>query len=104
MDKMELAKMILKDHRVQLCRILPMESEFFLGKLGEVDLLPDTSRANIQAKGIREDKVIYFLQHVIEPAADTFLPILLSVMEKSDNLAVKSLANDMNVQLKSGVL
>ena len=100
--KMELARNILKDHKVQLLEILPLESELFLGRLGKVDLLPENSGAFIREKGTREDKVSFFLQHVVEPAADIFLPKLLSVMEKSDNLAVKRLANDMNTQLTSG--
>ena len=101
---MELARNILKNHKVRLLKILPLESELFLGKLDEVDLLPENSGACIRAKGTREDKVSYFLQYVVEPAADIYLPLLISVMEQSDNLAVKRLANDMNTQLTSGVL
>ena len=101
---MELARNILKHHKVRLLEILPLESELFLGKLGEVDLLPDNSGAYIREKGTREEKVSYFLQHVVEPSADTFLPKLLSVMEKSDNYAITKLATDINTQLKSGVL
>lgn len=101
---MELAINILKHNEVQLLKILPLEDDLFLGRLGEVDLLPENSRASIRAKGTRAEKVSYFLYHVVEPAADAYLPKLLSVMEESDNVAVKRLANDMNTRLKSGVL
>ena len=101
---MELARKILKDHKLQLLEVLPLENELFLGKLGAVNLLPENSGVYIRAKSIKAEKVSYFLEYVVEPAADIYLPILLSVMEKSDNLAVKRLANDMNTQLTSGVL
>ena len=104
MDENRLARNILEHRKVRLLEILPLENELFLGMLGEGGLLPDNSGAYIRTKGIRAEKVSYFLQYVVEPAAETFLPKLISVLKKSDNPAIAKLANDMNTQLKSGVL
>ena len=104
MDENKLARNILEHRKVRLLEILPLENELFLGMLGEGGLLPDNSGAYIRKEGTRADKVSYFLLYVVEPAADTFLPKLISVMEKSNNPAITKLANDMNTQLKSGVL
>ena len=100
---MQSAEDILKHHKVELLTILPLEDEIFLAKLGEANLLPRGSGASIQAKNTRAEKVSYFLLHVVEPAPELYLKLLIGVMEKSDDLAVNKLANDMKGNLKSGI-
>ena len=106
MDDKESAKStkeVLQCHKVQLLEILPLESEIFLGRLEEAKLLPQGSGASIRSKSTRDKRTSYFLQHVIEPAADIYLPILLTVMEQSDNLAVSRLANEIKEKLNLGM-
>ena len=86
---------ILKHHKVKLLTILPLEDEIFLAKLGEANLLPRDSGASIRSKSTRAEKVSYFLLHVVEPAPEIYLNLLIGVMENTDDLAVKKLANDM---------
>ena len=101
MDK-DFAKKILRNHKIQLLEILPLERELFLASLDVAELLPNGSGADIRAKSTRNKKVSYFLEEIVIPGADVFLPKLIDVMEKSDDLAVKKLAKDMKGQMKPG--
>ena len=101
MDK-DFAKKILRDHKIRLLEILPLERELFLANLDVAELLPTGSAAHIRAKSTRDEKVSYFLEQIVIPGADVHLPKLIDVMEKSDDLAVKKLANDMKGQMKPG--
>ena len=92
---MQSAKDILRDHKVELLRILPLEDEIFLATLEKFQLLIDGSGAYIRAENPIHNKVAYFLQHVVERAPDIYLPSLIFAMEQSDNLAVRKLAKDM---------
>ena len=67
----------------------------FLAKLENSQLLPNGSGAHIQRKSTRAEKVSYFLDYVVIPGANVYLPKLMNVMEQSDDLTVKALANDM---------
>ena len=96
-------KEVLKCHKVKLLEILPLESEIFLGKLEEAKILPQDSGASIRSISTRDKKTSYFLQYVIEPAADIYLPILLTVMEKCDHFAVSRLANEIKEKLNLGM-
>ena len=66
------------------------------------DLFPLGTAATIAAKTTRAEKVSYFLQHVVEPGADDYLPKLLKVMRdsKMDN-AVK-LAGEIQAAMEPG--
>ena len=92
---MQSAKDILRDHKVELLRILPLEDEIFLAALEKFQLLTDGNRACIRAQNSRHNKVAYFLQHVVERTPDMYLPSLICAMEQSDNLAVTELAKAM---------
>ena len=89
------AKDILRDHKVELLKILPMEDEIFLAILEKFKLLTDDNGASIRAQIPSHNKVAYFLQLAVERAPDVYLPSLICAMEQSDNLAAKKLANDM---------
>jgi len=98
MDEKELLK-IIKSYKVKLLRILPLEREIFLAMLEEANLLPEGTGATIRTKNERDARVSYLLQYVVEPAADIYLPKLIEVMEKSDDLAVQRLASEINESL-----
>ena len=55
----------------------------FSGEARKADLFPLGTAASIEAKPTRVEKVAYFLQHVVEPGADDYLPKLLKVMKDS---------------------
>ena len=103
MDQSDSANNIIRHHKVELIKILPLEQEIFLAKLERVSLLPEGSGASIRAKSTRADRVSYFLQHVVEPAPHIYLDLLIGVMERSDDLAVNKLAGDMKRHFKSGI-
>jgi len=102
MDKEKLAKDALIYFKENLLKILPLQNEVFLAKLEKAELLPDNSGASIQAKATREEKVSYFLENVVRSAPHIYLPILIDVMDKHDNLAVKELASEMKKYMGSG--
>ena len=43
-----------------------------------------------------------FLQHIVTPGADIYLPKLLTVMKDYDNLCVKRLADDIQRTMEPG--
>ena len=101
---MDSATNVLNYYEVKLLQKLPLESDIVLAKLNKMNLLPRDTRPTIRAKRTREKKVSYFIHHVIKPGAVIFLPLLVSVMEQWDDLAVRKLAKKMNKKLNSGLL
>jgi len=99
MDKKQLSKIIITNYKEELLEILPLEREIFLAKLENAKLLPDGTGATVRVRNERDAKVSYLLQNVVEPAADVYLPILIDVMRKSDDIAVNSLASRMSESL-----
>ena len=67
----------------------------------QADLFPLDTGDSITAEPTRAKKVTYFLQHVIEPGAEEFLPILLKVMKDSKVANVVKLAD--NIQAATGI-
>jgi len=105
MDEKELSeKTIIRSYKLELLRILPLEREVFLARLEKANLLPEGSGTTIRAKNERDARVSYLLQNVVEPAADVYLPILIDVMEKSDDVAVNRLASKMRESLGTYLL
>ena len=62
----------------ELLEKLPLDNEYFLKRADQVGLLPSGVEAAIKAKGARHDKVAYYLDHVLKPGANEYLPILLN--------------------------
>jgi len=97
------AKDTLIHFKVKLLDKLPLESEKFLTKLEVVKLLPDSSGSVIRANDTREQKVSYFLEHVVKSDPDICLPELIGIMKKEDdNLLLIKLASDMNEYMGQG--
>ena len=97
------AKDAIKKYKVKLLRELPLDETLFFAMAEEADLFPLSTGSNIKAEKTRADKVAYFLQHVIEPAADTYLPRLLEVMKHSEVANVEKLAGDIEALLEPGM-
>ena len=87
---------------VELLRVLPLDEAMFFAMIQKADLFPLSTGNSIQAKETRAEKVIYFLQHVVEPSANIYLPKLLEVMKNFKVANVEKLAFDIEAALKSG--
>ena len=93
----------IKQFNVELLRQLPLENEIFFAMANKADLFPLNTRSFIAAKPTREEKVSYFLQHVVEPGAEQYLPKLLKVMKESKVVNVVKLADDIQVATRIGM-
>ena len=90
------ASKALKDYSVDLVNELPLENETFFVMADSAGLFPLNTGDDIQAKGTRAQKVLYFLG-VIKAGADHYLPKLLKVMNKSGVYNVVQLAKKIAV-------
>ena len=66
-------------------------------------LFPLDTGDSIAAKSTRAQKVTYFLQHVVEPGAEEYLPKLLKVMRDSKVTNVVGLADDIHAATGLGI-
>ena len=92
----------IKQFNVELLRQLPLESDIFFAMAKQADLFPLDTGTSIAAKHTRAKKVSYFLQHVVEPGAEQYLPKLLKVMKESEIANVVKLADDIQAATKIG--
>ena len=95
------AREAIKQFYVELVQQLPLESGIFYAMAKQADLFPLDSGDSIAAAPTRAKKVTYFLQHVVEPGADEFLPKLLKVMKDSKIANVVKLAD--SIQAATGI-
>ena len=95
------AKDAIKKFNVQLLRQLPLENDIFFAMAKHADLFPLDTSISITAKSTRAQKVSYFLQHVLEPEAEEYLPKLLKVMKESKFINVVRLADE--IQITTGI-
>ena len=91
----------IKQFNVELLRQLPLESDIFFAMAKQADLFPLDIGDSIAAEPTRAKKVSYFLQHVVEPGAEQYLPKLLKVMKESKVAKVVKLADD--IQTATGI-
>ena len=96
------AKDAVMQHKVELLRELPLEEAIFFAMAEKAKLFPLGTGDSIRAEKTRVDKVDYFLQHVVEPAADTYLPKLLEVMKNSQVANVVKLAGAIQAAVEPG--
>ena len=98
------AKEVIKNFNVKLLKQLPLDDDIFFGMAKEANLFPLGTSDGIAAKRTRARKVSYFLQHVIEPAAEEYLPKLLEVMKNYRNAAdVMKLADEIQAVIEPGM-
>ena len=81
---------------------MPLENPIFFAKARKADLFPLDTADGIAAKPTRAEKVTYFLQHVVEPGADDYLPKLLKVMKHSKIDNVVNLAGKIEATAELG--
>ena len=92
----------IKQFNEELLRQLPLESDIFFAKANQADLFPLNTGDSIAAQPTRVKKVSYFLQHVVEPGAEQYLPKLLKVMKESEVANVVKLADDIQAATRIG--
>ena len=90
---------VLEQFRVQLYQHLPLDDMVFFARARRASLLPLDTADVIQAIPTRTKKVDYFLQHIIEPGAEEYLPKLLQVMKESNIANVVRLADDIRATI-----
>ena len=97
------AKEAVIQFKVELLQELPLEDPLFFAMAHRAGLFPMGFNAIINAQRTRAHKVNYFLNHVIVPGADEYLPKLLEVMKESKVANLKRLADDIQATLQSGI-
>ena len=68
----------------------------------QADLLPLDTGDSIAAEPARAKKVSYFLQHIVKPGAEEYLPKLLEVMKESKVANVVTLADNIKATMIIG--
>ena len=86
---------------VKLIQQLPLENDLFFAMAKQAGLFPLDTSDSIAAMSTRAQKVSYFLQHIVEPGAEEYLPKLLKVMKESGFANVARLADD--IQAATGI-
>ena len=94
------AKDAIQKFNVELLEQLPLENPKFFGMANTAKLFPLGTGAHIKAKPTRDEKVAYFLQHVLEPGANDYLPILLKVMRECGDPGVEKLADSIKAAMQ----
>ena len=95
------AREAIKKFNMELIQQLPLENDIFFAMAAQAGLFPLDTGDSIAAEPTRAKKVTYFLQHVVEPGAEEYLPKLLKVMRDSNAANVVRLADD--IQAATGI-
>ena len=96
------AKDAIRKFKVELLQELPLEDPIFFALAERAGLFPSNTGNNIREEKTRAHKVDYFLQHVVEPGAEEYLPKLIKVMKESEFENVKKLTDDIQALLSTG--
>ena len=96
------AENAIRKFRLELLKQLPLDDPTFFAMVDRAGLFPLDNNKIIKAEKTRAYRVDYFLDHVIEPGADFYLPKLLDVMRESEFANVKKLADDIQAVIPSG--
>ena len=97
------AKDAIKKFNVKLLQKLPLDEEIFFGMAKTANLFPGGNAESIAAEPTRAKKVAYFLQHVVEPGGNLYLPKLLEVMKEFDDDNVNDLADEIQGVMEPGI-
>ena len=97
------AKDAITRFNTKLLDQLPLESDVFFAMVKQACLFPEDTADKIAELSTRPEKVSYFLQHVIEPGANVYLPKLLEVMKESEDLNLVRLADEIQASMGSGI-
>ena len=96
------AKDAVIEFNVELHEQLPLENSLFFAQAKQANLFPLNNGDIIKAKSTRAEKVAYFLQHVVEPGAEEYLPKLIKVMKESKVDNVVKLAEKIQERTRIG--
>ena len=96
------AKVAITKFNVNLLEQLPLDDNTFFAMAKQADLFPLDAGNSIAAEPTRAKKVSYFLQHVVEPGAEEYLPKLLKVMKESKVANVVTLADHIEATMRIG--
>ena len=96
------AKDVIAQFNVKLVQQLPLENNIFFAMANQAGLFPLGTDECVAAEPTRAKKVTYFLQHIVKPWAEVYLPKLLKVMKDSKVDNVVSLADDIQATLETG--
>ena len=94
---------VIKQFNVKLVHQLPLEDAIFFAMAKHAGLFPLDTGGFIASKPTRAEKVSYFLQHIVEPGAEEYLPKLLKVMKESGFANVARLADDIQAATGLGM-
>ena len=94
---------VIKQFRVELVSQLPLDDEIFCAMAITADLFPLDTGNSIAAEPTRAKKVTYFLQHVVEPGAEEYLPKLLKLMKDSKTTHLVRLADKIHAAANQGM-
>ena len=96
------ARAVLTQFNLQLLQQLPLENAMFFAMAAQEGLFPLDIGDSIAIMSTRAQKVNYFLQHVVDPGAEEYLPKLLKVMKESEFVVIGRLADDMQAAMGIG--
>ena len=85
----------IRQFNVKLLEQLPLDDALFFGMANQANLFPLNTGNVIKTKGTRAEKVEYFLQNVVAPRVEEYLPKLLKVMKESKVVNVERLADEI---------
>ena len=91
----------IRHFNVKLLEQLPLDDSIFFGMANQANLFPLNTGNVIKTKGTRAEKVEYFLQNVVTPGVEEYLPKLLRVMKESKVDNVVRLADE--IQAATGI-
>ena len=94
---------VIRQFNVKLTNQLPLEDDLFFAMAKHAELFPLNTGDSIASEPTRAKKVSYFLQHVVEPGAEEYLPKLLDVMRDSRVADVVRLADDIQAAIDKGM-
>ena len=97
------AKDAVQKFKVELLQELPLDEPLFFAMADRAGLFPLDTSKSVKAKETRALKVDYFLDHIVEPGADEYLPKLLKVMRESRVANVVKLADEIQAAVQSGI-
>lgn len=99
-------KDVYDEYYPKLIRVLPMNDSLFIAQLYSKHFLPGDAKDSIMARATRADKATYFLDNYIandfddEGTSNSLFVELIRLMEKSDDLVLKSVAKEIRSKIK----
>ena len=97
------SKDAIKKFKVELLQELPLDDPKFFAMAERANLFPMDTGNKIRAEKTRGHKVDYFLQQVVEPEAENYLPRLLQLMKECNIANVEKLADNIQAVVVPGM-